>query len=117
MLKSLGDGKTSKVYKVAMKDGTDKTYAVKLLKDDFLRKSEANVKAVEQEITIMGTLNHEKIVKLVEFGSNGQIKKKSGRELKDLIYIMMEHVRGPLLFDLCENFGALGEDAGRFFCE
>ena len=28
---------------------------------------------------------------------------------------MMEYVEGGLLFDLCQNMGGMGEDAGRFF--
>lgn len=27
----------------------------------------------------------------------------------------MEYVSGGLLFDLCQNMGAMGEDAGRYF--
>jgi serine/threonine protein kinase len=27
----------------------------------------------------------------------------------------MEYVEGGLLFDLCQNLGGMGEDAGRFF--
>ena len=27
----------------------------------------------------------------------------------------MEYVEGGLLFDLCQNMGAMGEEAGRFF--
>ena len=41
--------------------------------------------------------------------------KPTGRIINNLVYITMEYVEGGLLFDLCQNMGAMGEDAGRFF--
>jgi len=49
------------------------------------------------------------------YGSEGIVKKPSGREIKNLVYIILECVHGGLLFDLCQKKGALGEDAGRYF--
>jgi serine/threonine protein kinase len=60
-------------------------------------------------------LNHDNIVKLIDYGSEGTVKKKSGRVIEDLVYILMEHVSGGLLYDLCNQMGAMGEDSGRFF--
>lgn len=43
------------------------------------------------------------------------MKKPSGKELNNLVYIILEYVSGGLLFDLCEKAEGLGEDGGRFF--
>ena len=32
-----------------------------------------------------------------------------------MVFLIMEFVQGGLLFDVCQNMGAMGEDAGRFF--
>ena len=63
----------------------------------------------------MKGLNHPNIVKLLDYGSEGTVKKKSGRVIEDLVYILMEHISGGLLYDLCNQHGAMGEDTGRFF--
>jgi len=60
-------------------------------------------------------LKHPNIVKIEGYGADGLVKKPSGREIKKLVYIMLEHVSGGLLFDLCQTIGGMGEDAGRFF--
>ena len=88
-----------------------------MLKEDYLKKSEKNFISVEREIEIMSSLNHENIVKLIDHGTKGTILKKSGRKLNDIHYIILEHVRGQLLFDLCESMGPMGEDSGRFFLD
>ena len=43
------------------------------------------------------------------------MKKPSGREIKNLVYILLEYVTGGLLFDLCQTIGGMGEEDGRFF--
>lgn len=52
---------------------------------------------------------------MYEYGDAGQVVKPSGRVIDGLVFIVMEFVQGGLLFDLCQNMGAMGEDAGRFF--
>jgi len=52
---------------------------------------------------------------MLECGDDGCVQKRSGRFLKDMVYIVLEYALGGLLFDLCHSAGALGEDAGRFF--
>jgi len=52
---------------------------------------------------------------MYEYGDAGQVVKPSGRVIDSLVFIIMEFVQGGLLFDLCQNMGAMGEDAGRFF--
>ena len=50
ILRSLGDGKTSKVYLLKHTKDSDNKVAMKLLREEFLQKDEKNVKSVEKEI-------------------------------------------------------------------
>jgi len=43
--------------------------------------------------------------------------KPSGREICNLVYIILEYVPGGLFFDLCQAAGGMGEDGGRFFMD
>ena len=55
------------------------------------------------------------MINIVDYGTDGYVKKPSGREIENLVYIILEYVSGGLLFDLCQTLGGMGEDAGRFF--
>ena len=71
IMSSLGDGKTSKVYLCRNLKNPSKKVALKLLREEFLQKDEKNVKSVEQEIQILQGLDHENIVKMLSYGSDG----------------------------------------------
>jgi hypothetical protein len=43
------------------------------------------------------------------------VRKPSGREIPNLVYILLEYVTGGLLFDVCQAIGGMGEEDGRFF--
>lgn len=88
---------------------------MKLLREEFLQRDQDSIKSVEQEIQILQGLNHQTIVNIVGYGSDGHVLKPSGREIKNLVYILLEYVTGGLLFDLCQTVGGMGEDAGRYF--
>ena len=60
-------------------------------------------------------MKHDNIVNILGYGSDGHVKKPSGREINNLVYILLEYVTGGLLFDLCQTVGGMGEDDGRFF--
>lgn len=60
-------------------------------------------------------MNNKNIVKMVDYGTNGEIIKPSGKMIKDIVYITMEYISGGLMFNLCQNLGGMGEDAGRMF--
>lgn len=89
--------------------------AIKILKEEFLRRDEESILSVQNEITILKNLNHGGIIRMADFGDAGQVVKPSGRIISNLVFIVMEYVEGGLLFDLCQTMGAMGEDAGRFF--
>lgn len=89
--------------------------AIKILKEEFLRRDEESILSVQNEITILKNLNHVGIIRMHDFGDAGQVVKPSGRIISNLVFIVMEYVEGGLLFDLCQTMGAMGEDSGRFF--
>lgn len=113
-MKSLGEGNTSKVYLArSLENGT--FAALKILKEEFLRRDNDSILSVHNEITILKNMNHEGIVALYGYGDAGLVVKPSGRHINNLVYILMEFVPCGLLFDLCQTMGAMGENAGRFF--
>ena len=65
----------------------------------------------------MRGLDHKNINKIIGYGSDGKIIKPSGREITNLVYIILEYVPGGLFFDLCQAGGGMGEEAGRYFFE
>ena len=89
-------------------------FALKLLREEFLQRDKDSIKSVEQEIQILNGLKHKHIVNIVSWGSDGEVKKPSGRVISNLVYIMLEYVTGGLLFDVCQTVGGMGEDGGRF---
>jgi len=115
ILKSLGEGNTSKVYLGRLIGGNDQYAAIKILKEEFLNRDQDSIVSVHNEITILKNLQHAGIINMYEYGDAGQVVKPSGRVIDNLVYIVMEFVQGGLLFDLCQTMGAMGEDAGRFF--
>ena len=112
-MKSLGEGNTSKVY-LARHIETGELTALKIMKDEFLRRDNDSVLSVHNEITILRNLTHDGIVALTGYGDSGHVVKPSGRHIEKLVYITMEYVPAGLLFDLCQTMGAMGEDIGRF---
>ena len=114
IIKSLGEGNTSKVY--LGRSRTDGTFvAIKILKEEFLRRDNDSILSVHNEITILKNMNHPNIVAMLGYGDAGEVVKPSTRHINNLVYIQMEFVSQGLLFDLCQTMGAMGEDAGRFF--
>jgi len=75
--------------------------AMKLLREEFLQKSENNVRQVEKEIQILKGLDNDGIVKLLDYGSEGKIEKRSGRIIENMVYILLEYIPGCLLYDTC----------------
>ena len=113
-MKSLGEGNTSKVY-LARSITNGELVALKIMKEEFLRRDNDSILSVHNEITILKNLQHENLVCMLGYGDSGEVMKPSGRLINNLVYIMMEFVPCGLLFDLCQIMGAMGEHAGRFF--
>lgn len=72
IIKSLGEGNTSKVYlATAINEPTAKQVAIKILKEEFLRRDEDSILSVQNEITILKNLNHAGIIRMIDFGDAG----------------------------------------------
>ena len=115
IIKSLGEGHTSKVYLGQSIANPSIQIAIKILKEDYLSREKNSIQSVENEIKILQLLKHQGIIGMLECGDKGTVLKPSGRILDNLVYIVMEFVQGGLLFDVCQLMGAMGEDVGRFF--
>lgn len=101
IVKSLGEGNTSKVY-LGRKIGHPTQFvAIKLLKEEFLKRENDSLLSVQNEITILKNMQHNGIVRMLDFGDKGSCIKPSGRLISDLVYITMEYISGGLLFDMC----------------
>jgi len=71
ILKSLGEGSSSKVYLGrSIVDPNAKQVAIKILKEDFLTQSDS-ILSVQNEITILKNLNHFGVIRLIDFGDIG----------------------------------------------
>lgn len=105
LLNRLGEGNTSKVYLAQTIDPSQQLVAIKIIKDEFLQKDPAGArKAVLAEVgTLQALKQHSNIIKLLDYGDNGQVyKPTSGRTVDGLVFIVLEYVAGGLLlFDLC----------------
>ena len=67
---------------------------------------------------VMKQLEHRGIVKLYDTGRTGVMLKSNGSVVGNIAYIVMEYIRGQVLFDLVATLSeheGLGEVAGRFF--
>lgn len=115
IIKSLGEGNTSKVYLAVHREDPNRKVALKIFREEFLTRDSDSIKSVEKEIEILQGLKHGNIINIVQYGSDGHVKKPSGRELTNLVYILLEYVSGGLLFDVCQTLGGMGEDGGRYF--
>ncbi len=115
IIKSLGEGNTSKVYLAVHKEDKKRQVALKIFREEFLTRDSDSIKSVEKEIEILQGLKHNNIINIVQYGSDGHVKKPSGRELTNLVFILLEYVSGGLLFDVCQTLGGMGEEGGRYF--
>jgi len=116
IIQNLGSGNTAKVYLGRSIKEPSKLVAIKIMKTEYLNRNAKIMKNIEQEIQILGCMNHKNIVRLIDYGTDGEIIKPSGRQIQNIVYIMMEYISGGLMFNLCQNLGGMGEDVGRFFC-
>lgn len=82
MIRNIGKGKTAKVYLVKDME-TSKLYALKLVRHKYLMSAEKNIHSIEKEIEVLKGLEHENIIKIHEYGSDGSVVKSSEKELKN----------------------------------
>lgn len=98
--KGIGKGKTAKVYMVSDIENPQRTFALKLIRHEYLLSSKEHIHYIEREIEILKALEHESIVKLHEYGCDGHLVKPSSKVFENEVYLMTEFVHGGTLFDL-----------------
>jgi len=57
---------------------------------------------ISKEVQILRKMQHEGIVKIFEYGDDGVVS-YDNQLINNRVYIVMEYVEGPLLFDLCKK--------------
>lgn len=72
---------------------------------------------LSQEISNLMNLKHPGVVALYDYGNSGVICSPNGQVTYKQVFIVMEYVSGGSLWDLTQNMGAMGEEAGRFFLD
>ena len=70
IMKSLGEGNTSKVY-LGKLIGQEQYVAIKILKDEFLRRDKDSILSVHNEITILKNMQHHGIINMYDYGDAG----------------------------------------------
>lgn len=70
----------------SLKDPSKKV-AIKIMKSEYLKRSSKIMKNIEQEIQILSCMNHKNIVRLIDYGTDGEIIKPSGRVIQNIVYI------------------------------
>ncbi len=115
LISTLGEGKTSKVYLAVDKD-TKERFAIKILREKFTVDNEECRKAVVNEVVALKSLQeHPNVIRIIEYGDDGEIVKPSKSKIGNIVFIVLEFVEGGILFDVCQTLGGLGEDLSRYF--
>jgi len=60
--RELGEGKTSKVYLARCVEDHSKQFAIKILKNEYLKQDEGANESVIREVAVLETLKHKNIV-------------------------------------------------------
>jgi tetratricopeptide (TPR) repeat protein/tRNA A-37 threonylcarbamoyl transferase component Bud32 len=95
LIKILGTGGMSTVFKAHSIRDKNRIAAIKVLKDELSRR-ESNRKRFKQEGTIVDKLNHANIIKIFERG-----------EYDEKLFIVMEYVEGRTLAEKIETGGII----------
>ena len=112
ILSVFDETKAAKVYLARDSDRHESLVLLKIFKDEYLA---VNLAQVETELQILSGLNHKNIVKLLSYGTDGEVVKPNGKRITDIVYSLLEHVNGRTLFEICFNYGKVREDLGRRF--
>lgn len=73
IIRSLGEGNTSKVY--LARSLADETHhvAIKILREEYLTRDKDSLLSVQNEITILKGLKHKGVVGLIDYGDSGVV--------------------------------------------
>lgn len=108
ILKTLGVGGTSKV-KLAYDNNNKKNVAIKIIRDDL---SNAALKLVLEEVSILRELRHPNVLELVEFKTGVYHKTNCDRMVN---YVVFDLAKGGELFDYVICSEPFSEPVARYF--
>lgn len=112
ILRLLGSGGFSNVM-LARHKTEGNLVALKIMNKDI--EDDDRISAiVKNEVEIMKTLDHQNIIKLLDYDSNASFVKPNGSK-SDVFCIVLELARGGELFDLIALTGQFSEDIARYF--
>lgn len=83
----------------------------------FYKNLNKDLELVKAEICCLTNLpEHSNIIKLLDYGDDGEVLKASGSQLHDILYTRFE-LAHTSLFNLIEVLGGLGEQIGKFLSQ
>lgn len=112
LLRTLGEGAFSKV-KLALNNEDHQYYAIKVHKEEKIDKTV--LETVENEANAFRRLNHDNIIRLVEYYPEGIVKKKDGSTYVAKAVVVQEYAQGGELFFYVKNSGYFQEDIARYY--
>ena len=114
IIKDLGSGAQGNVKLVKqVKDG--KLYAAKIMKsEDDGQIPEWLIEAVQNEVQIVNSLDHNNIYKILGVG-DGEFNPQNGENPYHVLFTIMEYAENGELFDLIKESGGLSEEVARYF--
>ncbi|CAG9324734.1 unnamed protein product [Blepharisma stoltei] len=116
VLKRLEKGGTS-IVKLVQNPSTKDLYAAKILKNSS-RSYSQNLLLFEKEVNFLRKLSHSKIVKLLDYKTNGTYTKKNNKGQYFCTYILMEYCPNKDMLDFVMTQRALPESQARgYFCQ
>ena len=115
ILKTLGIGYSGKV-KLGQERETGQLRALKILDPSKMNyhKLKKVQKALENELSVMKTLDHPNIVKFVDMKLQGHYRTKKGKE-KTVIYAVIELAAKGEIFEVLFKAGPFDENMARFY--
>lgn len=98
LIKVIGKGSTAKVWLARYVEDPSIQFAIKIMSGQYM-KNKKSAAYVKKEVEILSKLEHQGVIQLYEYSSDGIIT-HGDKVYKGQTYIVMEYVEGPLLFDL-----------------
>ena len=109
VIRTIGSGSSCKV-KLGLDTETGRNVAIKILLDNIDEKTK---ELVMTEVQAMSVLEHENVIKQIEFGV-GTYEKANGKS-KEVQYIIMELAIGGEVFDFVAISGRFEEPLARYY--
>lgn len=115
LMKVIGKGSTAKVWLARSVENPSQQFAIKIMSAKYMKLKHA-AHSIRKEIEILKSLDHKGVIGCHQYGDDGVVN-YDGQTYTNQVYIVMEYVEGPLLFDMCKQLGNVGEDFGRYFAK